>query len=135
VDDLAEADETVLIDSGDLPLMFYRPDLNIYSLNTLSQLHKVPDLIISYRSNYYHSDEIDNFIQKLQAANKGDYLCVTISAPEELCGNIPEPDEHDFVTPSGRIPFEVNLRSNHQNRLQKLPQTIEEHEARWFRQR
>jgi hypothetical protein len=125
VDDLAEADETVLIDSGDLPLMFYRPDLNIYSLNTLSRLRHTPDLVISYKSSYYHSDYIYNFIQKLQTAHKGNYLCITISVPEELCGNTPEPDEHDFITPSKRFPFQAYIRSDHQDRIQKLPRTIE----------
>jgi len=135
VDDLAEAGETVLIDYGDLPLMFYRPDLSVYSLNTLSELHNPPDLAISYQTIYYRNYYIENYIRDVQTRYKCNYLCVKISVPEELCGNIPEPDQHDFATPSKRFPFQIYLRSNHKDRINKLPLTIKALETRWYRPR
>jgi 4-amino-4-deoxy-L-arabinose transferase-like glycosyltransferase len=133
VNDLAEAGETVLIDYGDLPLMFYRPDLNIYGLNTLSEMHNVPDMAITYTSIYYRNYYIGKYIEQVHIKHKCRYLSVIISVPEGLCGNIPEPDEHNFATPSRRFSFQVYLRSDHTDRLKKLPQTTEALEARWYR--
>jgi len=126
VNDLAEAGETVLIDYGDLPLMFYRPDLKIYSPDTLHYMNAPPDVAVSS----------DNSPLSLDAeAMKANYNLIIISVPNVVFGNIPEPRAHYFVTPSAKVSIRMYIRSDHKERIRKLPQAIEALEARWCRPR
>jgi 4-amino-4-deoxy-L-arabinose transferase-like glycosyltransferase len=126
VNDLAEAGETVFINYGDLPLMFYRPDLKIYSPATRQYMHTPPDVAVSSDNGSFSLDA---------EAMKANYNLIVISVPNVVFGNIPEPRAHYFVTPSAKVPFRIYIRSDHKERLRKLPHTIETLEARWYRPR
>jgi len=131
-DDFADADETVLIDHGDLPLMFYRPDLKIYTPDTQQNMRNAPDLaVLAYNSLYSHYVEVQ--LEKMRDQYGCDYGYIIISIPAAMYGNIPEPRAHYFVTPSSEAPFVVYLRSDHWDRVNRLPHSIEALQTRWYR--
>jgi len=128
VNDLAKAGETVFTDYGDLPLMFYRTDLNIYSLYTCRYMLTPPDVVVSSDKDIFSLNA-----DAMRVRQGYNYNSVIISVPDTVFGNVPEPRAHFFVTPSAKIPFRIYLRSDHQDRIRKLPQTAEGLEARWYR--
>jgi len=114
--------------------MFYRPDLKVYTLSAWQNSHSAPDLVISADNSFYGRD-IKAHLQKMQAQYGCSYNSITISVPDVVFGNIHEPQYHYFITPSTKIAFRVYLRSDHKDRINKLPGTIEALESRWYRSR
>lgn len=141
-DDLAEPGDTVVINYGDMPLMFYRPDLKIrgwwyaamnhveFTALKLPESPGPPDIIIK---RTFEPVDFDEHLRPLLSRHQ--YQRLAIDVPAMNWGNIPEPSQHHFATPSERFAFEVYLRADHKDRLSKLPQTFEELEARWYRRR
>jgi len=128
--DLVRSDETVVMDYGELVLLFYRPDLRIYSSDTLSNLKGPPDLVILCQV----PSRIRAFFKELR--EKNDHIYFAFSVPiTSAGGNNAELGEHWFATPSVRRPLYILLRRDHEDRISRLPQTDEELEARWFRRR
>jgi len=130
VDDIAKGGETVVVDYGEIPLMFYRPDLQIYGKDTLSSLNGPPDLVIM---TPYRNFDLTEYLQSVKLRYGYEYLLHIVFIPAKY--NIPEPEQHYFTTPLERFPLVVCLRQDIEDRMSRVPQTDEELEARWFRRR
>ncbi len=121
-DKLLETGETVIINYGDLPLMFYRPDLKIrqplQGPDRSPEPYLSPDVIIIHP--YFTSRQLQQYLQGV--LKQDDYYPLKVTFPAMIWGNIPEPREHHFATPSQQFFFTVYLRGDHKDRLSELPQ-------------
>ena len=118
-DKLIETGETILINYGDLPLMFYRPDLKIRRLLRNPDMpaeQQPPDVIIIRPCFTNH--QFEQYLQSM--LKRDDYHVIKVPAPDMIWGNIPEPREHRFVTPLKQNFFIIYLRGDHKHRSAKL---------------
>jgi hypothetical protein len=113
---LAKSGEVVLVNYGDLPLMFHRPDLivrgGVSRLGLPIDDHGKPDLILlqAYQPIWFR-EELTRLV------GGSDYVRLELDAPDALYGNIPEPRAHWYKTPAHRSGFLVFLRADHRERL------------------
>jgi hypothetical protein len=115
-DALAKSGEVVLVNYGDLPLMFHRPDLivrgGVSKLGLPIDDHGKPDLILlQAHQPIWFREELARLV------GGPDYVRLELAAPDALYGNIPEPRAHWYRTPAQRSAFLVFLRADHRDRL------------------
>lgn len=130
--DLARPGDVVLLNYGDLALMFDRPDLILRggASNDARPITdaRTPDLILLPLAN---GIAFRGYLDELIAG--GGYRTTKLVIPDVPYGNIPEPRDHRFVTPYQTQDLWVMLRADHQDRLKGLPVEIAELTRRWTR--
>lgn len=132
VDDFAEPGETVLVNYGDLPLLYHRPDLVIRSAiprpNGVrdDREEEEPDfMIVRTRGGLPVADSVK------MSADMGGYSYVIFAVPFEPHGSVPEPREHFFATPNEKENLYVFVRADHAERRKRLPGDMAALERRW----
>jgi len=132
ISDLARDGDTVLVNYGDLPIMFHWPGLVLRGgLAGGAQPvddDRRPDLILLPLANGIpFRPYLDNLVAS------GDYQTTLLRIPETPYGNIPEPRDHWYATPRTMQDFWVLLRRDHLDRLTGIPLDLTELNARWTR--
>jgi len=134
INNITEADETIVVDYGELSLMFYRPDLRIYGKATLPNLRTAPDLLIVTPCYNFDKEHLDRAI----SGYGYEYIKRLIYIPGvKICckGNMPDAELHYFVTPVEQLPLYLCIRKDHEDRMSRLIQTVEQLETSWQQHR
>lgn len=132
VNELARPGEVVLTNYGDLPLMFFRPDLllrgGVGGGPRPIEEGRRPDLIlIQGRFGTQFRDYLTELL------GDGEYMESHLSIPAVMYGNIPEPRAHFFATPMATAEYRVFLRKDHADRAARLPADGKTLLSRWAR--
>jgi len=134
VSDLAEPGDVVLTSYGELPLMFYRPDLCIRSPGggaaTMPRPQERPALILLTARD---APAMASYLRDLSARTP--YVEIPVSVPVATYGNIPEPSVHWFSTPATSARGAILLRADLIGRRPTLLETAEESTRLWWPKR
>jgi hypothetical protein len=129
-DDLARPGEMVLVNYGDLPLMFHRPDLvirgGVGGGERPVEEGRRPDLVLLAIAS---GVRFQSYAEEL--SRDGSYVSQMIGIPRLPFGNIPEPRAHHYGTPETQQDFWVLLDRRHADRLKALPSGRGELLRRW----